>query len=253
MELTSIEVFGAWLSIFLTVCILSFLYGDNPIYKFAEHLFLGISIAIGVIEQYYGVFGPNLVDKLSGGRLLSLVPLGLIVLLFFKLSRKLDWVARIPIAFIVALYAGVKLTGEANANLMTPIKATMQDLGQLYETHGWFNLEADGAGVISGVLLVVGLCATLLHFYFSAAHNRPLRVVSRFGVLMLMLSFGASFGFTVMGRISLAIGRFRELLGTSGSPERAAQVHPQLATLISVILVVVVLAAWRTRNPQENA
>ncbi len=246
--LTSIDLLGAWLSIFLTVCILSFLYEDNPIYKFAEHLFLGVSIAIGIIEQYYNVFEPNLINKLGEGKLLSIVPLALIGMLFFKLSRKLDWVARIPIAFIVAVYAGLKLTGEANANLMTPVAASMQDLSQLYADHGFFDLEADGAGVISGVLLAGGLAATLLHFYFSAAHNRPLRVVSRVGVLILMLSFGASFGFTVMGRISLAIGRARELMGTGGSPERAAQVHPQLATLISVILVIVVLAALKSRD-----
>lgn len=246
--LTPFELLGAWLSILLTVCILSFLYEDNPVYKLAEHIFLGVSIAIGIIEQWYGVFSPNLVEKLGAGQYVSLIPLTLIILFFFKLSRKLDWVARIPIAFIVAVYAGVKLTGEANANLMTPVAASMQDLGELYRTHGLFDLQADGAGLISGILLVAGLVATLLHFYFSAAHNRPLRVVSRFGVLILMLSFGASFGFTVMGRISLAIGRARELMGSGGTPERAAQVHPQLATLISLILVIIVLAVHKRRN-----
>lgn len=249
--LSTMDLLGAWLAIFLTVCILSFLYEDNPVYKLAEHVFLGVSIAIGIIEQYYSVFQPNLIDKLKGGEALSVVPLVLIGLLFFKLSRKLDWVARIPIAFIVAVYAGVKLTGEANANLMTPIRASMQDLGDLYERYGLWSMDAAGAGVISGLVLALGLCATLMHFYFSAALSRPLRVVSRFGVLMLMLSFGASFGFTVMGRISLAIGRARELMGTSDSPEHVAQVQPALATLVSVVLVIVVLAAWKRGGGAE--
>ena len=39
-----VDVMGAWLAIFLTLCILSFLYKDNPFYKIAEHLFVGVSI-----------------------------------------------------------------------------------------------------------------------------------------------------------------------------------------------------------------
>ena len=46
---------------------------------------------------------------------LSVVPLVLTVLLFMKFHRKYSWLARIPVAFIVAAYAGVKLTGEARA------------------------------------------------------------------------------------------------------------------------------------------
>lgn len=273
--ITTMDLLGAWVSIFLTICILSFLYQDNPIYKLAEHLFLGVSIAVSVIEQWYGTFKPNLVDRLIaigdtrfalgetwadhlsylGGFVLTwmpVIPLALIVLFFLKLSRKLEWLARIPIAFVVAVFAGLKLTGEANANLMAPLAASMQDLSKLSHEHGFFDIQADGAGVFSGLVLTIGLCATLLHFYFSAAHNRPMRYISRFGVLILMLSFGASFGFTVMGRISLAIGRARELLGTDGTPERAAQVHPELATLVSVVLIAVVLTALRSRGDADN-
>ena len=46
------DLFGIWVSIFLTLAIFSFLYDDNPIYKLAENLFLGISIGIGTIEIY---------------------------------------------------------------------------------------------------------------------------------------------------------------------------------------------------------
>ena len=97
------------------------------------------------------------------------------------------------------LEPGVKLTGEANGRLVAQVAASMPDLPGLYEKHGLWNWEADGAGVLSGLVLVLGLCACLLHFYFSAPHNKPMRVISRIGVLTLMLSFGASFGFTVMG------------------------------------------------------
>ena len=250
------QIAGAWLSIFLTLCIFSYLYEDNPIYKLAEHLFLGVSIGYGVIEVFYGVLRPNLIDKLvlADGWTLSRIglfaPLVMFLLLFTKFSRKYGWLARIPIAFLVAAFAGVKMTGEANARLITQVRQSMPDLATVWTEYGMWSWEHDGAGLFSALLLVIGLSATLLHFYFSAPHNRVMRGVSRFGVLMLMLSFGASFGYTVMGRISLAIGRAQEMLGDNRNAFEAAQIHPRLATGASLAAIIVVLAVWKMRGSE---
>jgi len=252
-----IQIVGAWISIFLTLCIFSFLYGDNPIYKFAEHLFLGVSIGYGVVEIYYGNFRPSLVDKLFLGEAWTLSRIGLFVplimlgLLFMKFNRKYAWLARIPIAFIVAAYAGVKLTGEANARLITQVQQSMPDLATVWNEFGFWSWEADGAGVFSSIFLVLGLCACLLHFYFSAPQQRGLQHISRFGILILMLSFGASFGYTVMGRISLAIGRAQEMLGIDKSVAEAAQINPKLATLVSLVIIIVGL--FITNKMSANA
>ena len=255
--MSGIEIAGAWLSIFLTLCVLSFLYDDNPVYKLAEHLFLGVSIGYGVIEIYFGVFKPNLLDKLMNDELgmfqrsLSIVPLILIIMLFSKLVPKYSWLARIPIAFIVAAYAGVKLTGELNANLMTQVAQSIPDLGAVWAEHGFWDWSADGAGVFSSLFLLLGLSACLLHFYFSAPQNKAMQQISRFGVLTLMLSFGASFGYTVMGRISLAIGRAQEMLGLDRKAAQVAVIHPKTATLISAILVIGFLVVWRRRQGDD--
>ena len=34
---------GIWMGVFFTLAILSFLYKDNPIYKFAEYVYVGLS------------------------------------------------------------------------------------------------------------------------------------------------------------------------------------------------------------------
>ena len=257
--LSSAEIVGAWISIFLTLCIFSYLYEDNPIYKLAEHLFLGVSIGYGVVEIVYGVLVPNLFDKLvladhwTPSRIGLFAPLVMFLLLFTKFSPKWRWLARIPIAFLVAAFAGVKMTGEANARLITQVRESMPNLQEVWATHGIWNWEADGAGVFSSVLLVVGLSATLLHFYFSAPHNKVMRGISRFGVLMLMLSFGASFGYTVMGRISLAIGRAQEMLGDNRNAFEAAQIHPQMATFISMVVIIGGLVVWKMKSPAKEA
>ncbi len=254
--MSGIEIGGAWISIFLTLCVLSFLYDDNPVYKLAEHIFLGVSIGYGVIEIYFGVFKPNLLDKLFEGlwfqRALAVVPLILVILLFSKLDKKRAWLARIPIAFLVATYAGVKLTGELNANLMTQVAQSIPDLGQVWADHGLWDWSADGAGVISSVLLVLGLSACLLHFYFSAPQSKAMQKISRFGVLVLMLSFGASFGYTVMGRISLAIGRAQEMLGLDRPPAQVAEIHPRIASLVGLVLLIGFLIVWRKRQGDDH-
>lgn len=244
---------GAWLSIFLTLCIFSYLYADNPLYKIAEHLFLGVSIGVGVVQQYYGTLRPNLIDKLLEGNLVSWIPLLLVALLFMKVGgRSVAWLARIPIALLVAAFAGVKITGEASGSLMRQVAETMPNLVAVHEAHGWVDAQADYSGVLSSVFLVVGLVACLLHFYFSAPHSPVMRGISRFGVLVLMLSFGASFGFTVMGRISLAIGRAQELLGFGMTPERVAAIQPAQVTLVSLAIIIVVLVVWQRFDRTET-
>lgn len=266
METVAIsDLFGIWVSIFLTLAIFSFLYDDNPIYKLAENLFLGISIGIGTIEIYYGVFKPNLIDHLIELRWQSFIPLGLLFLLMMKVTKKYGYLARLPIAFIVAAFAGVKLTGEANANLMTPIAETMPNLQASWAQYGFWSWEHDGAGVFSDVVLVLGLSACLLHFYFSAKPNKVMGGISKVGITILMLSFGASFGYTVMGRISLAIGRFQELLGLDRANVEWTIAQSETASLnvssmmlirtLSIftgIFIVIYIAAWKKRQHKEG-
>src|SRR5688572_23018122 len=109
--LAFIDVVGFWLGIFLTFCILSYLYDDNPFYKLAEHLFVGISVGYVCVLQYYSVIKPNLIDRLTATevgapRFIYLVPLFLVLCLFMKLTARFNWLGRIPISFVIGVFAG---------------------------------------------------------------------------------------------------------------------------------------------------
>ena len=65
--------------------------------------------------------------------------------------------------------------------------------------------------IMSALVLLVGVTTTLVYFYFSAEHTGALYTTSRIGITFLMIGFGATFGYNVMGRISLLIGRFQFL------------------------------------------
>jgi len=209
---------GTWVAAFLTLCILSFVYKDNPFYKFAEYLFVGVSAGYFIVLNYWTVIYSNLLDPLrtafgghvAGGpfrieqgdyRGLLVIPGVLGVLLFSRLSRRTAWVSRWALAVIIGVYAGLKTTGFAQGDLVAQVQASLQPLW--IPGHFWASVNA--------MIFTVGLLTSLLSFFYSREHKGGLGLVSRVGVLFLMVSFGAAYGYTVMSRVSLLIGRFQFL------------------------------------------
>jgi hypothetical protein len=317
-----VDVAGTWLGIFLTICILSFLYGDNPFYKLAEHLFVGVSIGYVVVVQLKN----NLYLKVERGLTpWDAVPIALVAMLFAKLaSRRLAWLGKFPLAFVVALFAGQSIVGLVGSDLGDQMKAAASPLvvertdlntadasrlsllpgvspalaaklvaererrpfASIDDAVGRPSLtaaeredlaaergslvgldaraavrrgEIDWFGVASQVLLLFALLAGLLYFYFSIAHAGPVGRVSRAGLWILMIGFGASFGWTVQGRIALAIGRAQHIRGTFLAEQDAAQVRGELAAVVSIAIVAAGIYLWERRRratlspPPESA
>lgn len=193
-----------WITALLTLAIFSFLWRENPVFRFAEHLLVGVSAGYYVVQYFYSGVVKKLVvpiqqDLANNWPLAIGGVLGL--LMFTRFSRRVDWMARFPIAFYVAAGAGYFIPSILEANVLKQMGGT---------------LAAPAAAttpfaVFSALVMVVGVLASLVYFYFSAEHRGTVGVISRAGILFLMLGFGASFGYTVMGRITLLIGRFQFL------------------------------------------
>ncbi|MFH2049741.1 MAG: hypothetical protein ABIJ12_09870 [bacterium] len=62
------------------------------------------------------------------------------------------------------------------------------------------------------IIILIGVISTLIYFYFSKEHTGVLGVTAKVGIWFIMISFGAHFGYTVMGRVSLLIGRVQFLV-----------------------------------------
>ncbi len=199
------EILQTWIVCALTLFILSFLWRDNPLYKFAEHLFVGISAGYYVALAYQETIEPNLIEEIAAGNWIRFGALALSLLMFTRFVSRIAWLSRWPLAFVVGMYAGINVIAFGSGDLVIQLESTMVDF-----LHG-------GWGGVSNLLLVVGLVTSLLYFYFASDHHGAFGVVSRVGIWFLMISFGASFGYTVMSRISLAIGRTRTLMD-AGTP-----------------------------------
>ena len=250
------ETVGVWCAALLTLAIFSFLYKDNPFYKFAEHLFTGVSAAYWMSVAFWSQVHPNLfgniwwpegilrswpelsyawVDAivvdgatypgtaladgsldaatLANAQLINnvnpfyYVPLVLGLLFFTRLIPKIAYLSRWPLAFVMGMAAGLRLYVFLQSNAMEQINST---IAPIFGT-------ADFVTAFNNFIILVGVFTGLIYFYFSKEHKGVFGGMSRVGVYFLMISFGAAFGYTVMARISLLLGRFQFLGDWLGS------------------------------------
>ena len=197
------EIVGLWIASFLTICVFSFLLGDNPLYKFAEHVYVGVSAGYWMCVGYWGTIKPEIVDKLKAHDWIALIPLALGIMLLFQLSPKTSWVSRWPLCFLVGMYAGLQIVYTMDAMIIEQVQASIKPL-LVWTADGSFDFKT----TFINWILVFGLLTGMIYFYFSVPHKGIVfGTGARVGIWVLMIALGASFGYTVMARISLLIGR----------------------------------------------
>ena len=200
MDLTG---FGTWLAAFLTLAAFSFLYKDNPFFRFAESLFAGVSLGYYVGNVLNQTLVPNLFTPLAtdfGGNWDLLVPGLLGLMLYMRSAPRIGWISRYALGIYVAYYIGVDFTRRIHGEVMPQLARTIQPL----HAFDWPTLVS--------LVFIVGVYSVLVYFFFSKEQNVITRPIARLGTWFLMISFGAAFGFTVMGRVALLIGRLNFLI-----------------------------------------
>jgi hypothetical protein len=195
---------GIWISALLTLFAFSFLYKDNPFFRFAESLFAGVSLGyyIGIVLNQTLV--PNLYEPLKtdfANNWDLLVAGGIGVLLYMRYVPKIGWVSRYALAIYVAYYIGVEFTRRIHGEVLPQLSRTILPLWPM----NWSTLAGS-------LVFIVGVYSVLTYFFFSKEQNAVTGRIARVGIWFLMISFGAAFGFTVMGRIALLLGRLNFLI-----------------------------------------
>jgi hypothetical protein len=184
----------------LTLCVLSFLYRENPFYRFAEHLAVGVSAGYWVIILYNQSFIAKVVEPFKAGNFLPVIPCLLGLLLFTRLFGKIGWISRIPMAYMLGVGSGAEIPLILQTYVLQQVHSTMRPVG------------FTGAHLASLLIALTVVCG-IAYFFFSTRHTGAFGVATRVGIWTLMIGFGATFGFTVMGRISLLLGRVNFLVG----------------------------------------
>jgi len=192
----SFEAISNLVAAFLTLCIFSFLYKDNPFYKFAEALFIGVSMGYAIPLVYENAFLPFVYTPIFvEHKFIILIPAFMGSLYIFRFTKNLSWLSRYPIVFGMAI-VGMSVPMSIHSSVLVQMRSAM--------------LPMDN---INTVIIFIGTVTILLYFFFSKAHKGFYGKVTNIGVWFMMIGFGASFGYTVMARISLLIGRIQFLVG----------------------------------------
>jgi hypothetical protein len=164
MPVPSHDLVTGLLSFLLTLMILSYLVGDNPAFRVAVYIFVGVSAGYAAAVAWWQVIYPKVLLPLLTGslieRLLALVPLVLGFLLLMKLSQRTAWMGNASVAFLVGVGAAVAVGGAVMGTLIPQTQAS----------YTVFNLTGGGsllARLFFGLIMLVGTITTLVYFHFG--------------------------------------------------------------------------------------
>ncbi len=190
------DVIGLWLGWLLMLMIYSYpLYKENVAYRSAEHLFIGVTLAITLITNFSNVMR-LCVTPLLQGDILMIVPLILGLMIFAMLIPEYRWVSRYPIALLVGAGFGLGIRGTIKPNLQDAIISTITapSSGGIMD---WINY----------LYVAVGLICSIMYFLLTYEHTGMLKAPTRIGRLFIMVGLGAYFGNTVLFRFTMLTGR----------------------------------------------
>jgi hypothetical protein len=135
--------------------------------------------------------------------------------LLMRLAPVGGWLSGWTLAFIIGVTAGLKLVSHVESDLLAQTAATVRSVyaepAGIADLSGSERFFAILWPSIANALIVIGVLCCLTYFFFSVEHKGAVGRVARTGIWYLMITFGAAFGFTVMGRIALLAARIEFL------------------------------------------
>lgn len=184
-----------WLAAGVTLAMFSFLYKENPVYRFAEHLYVGVAAGNAIVMGWANVRDQSLVP-LTKGDIRVIIPIILGVLVFARFSRRQAWLARYPVAILVGTGTGLVLRSVPATQILAQLKATFLSLKSL---NNW--------------IILLGVIGTIAYFVFTKKHEGGLGSLAKIGKWSMMVAFGATFGNTTFSYFSLLVSSMNLLLG----------------------------------------
>jgi len=191
-----VDVLGAVLGFVFTLALLSYLIGDNPLYRVALHIFIGVAVGYVALVAIYQVLRPRLITPLGTSDIqavaLTAIPLVIFLFLIMKLSSRTSRLGNMGVGYLVGVGVGTAVGGALTGTLLPQVRAT------------WLSVLPEGSGVfIDNAIIVVGTIATLVYFQFwlrkdprsgEARRIAPLRWLAAFGQGLVVITLGMVFG-----------------------------------------------------------
>jgi len=205
----------------LTLMVLSYLIGDNLLFRLATYVFVGVAAGLVAVMVIYQVILPRMVWPLIYGtneeRLLVLVPAVLGVFLLFKLSRRLGRLGNAPMAYIAGAGAAIIIGGAVYGTIIGQGSAAVNTL-QFAPGSGYLGRLGEG------VIILLGTLTSLAYFHFStrAGVTQPgrrsgvMQAVSGVGQVFISITLGAVYAGVLLAALSALVERILFLIQTVG-------------------------------------
>src|SRR6185503_4975507 len=223
-----LDLISGLIGLILTLMIFSYLIGDNPLFRVAVYIFIGVSSGYAASVVWHQVLVPKLFGALQIGNpnqlILMIIPLLLCVSLLAKLSPRIAWIGNVAMAVLVGVGAAAAIGGALLGTLIPQARASMAALD--------FRSAASGTdaflGLLEGTVMLAGTVFTLASFHFSASRapdgtakrNRILEIIAWIGRLFIAITLGVLFAGVYMAaltamieRLSASINFIRQLIG----------------------------------------
>jgi hypothetical protein len=206
------EVIWGIVGFLLTVMVLSYILGDNPAFRFATYLFIGVTAGYVTLIVINQVIYPQLIMPLFEGQLIALIPLVLCILLLMKVFPPFVRLGSISMAYLVGAGAAIMIGGAVLGTI----------LPQMSGTSALFDLNSPTAvsngpfyQLLDAILVFVGLASALLFFYFGAKpkpNQNPQRssfieTMAHIGQIFIGISLGAIFAGVYSSALTALIDR----------------------------------------------
>jgi hypothetical protein len=224
----SIELLSALVGLILTLMVFSYLIGDNPLFRIAVYLFVGVASGYAATVIWHYVLVPKLFQPLTASDpnqlLLALVPLMFSISLLTKLSPRISWIGSFAMAVLVGVGAAAAVGGALLGTLVPQVQASIDA----------FDFRAAGRGanairmLFEGTVMFFGTVLTLASFHFSATRsadgtpqrNSILEWIAWLGRIFIAITLGVLFAGVYMAaltamieRLSFVINFIRQLFG----------------------------------------
>lgn len=211
----------------VTLAVFSFLIKENPLYRFFEHLFIGIAAGLGTVLAIRNFLWPNILVPMLGldivvypdGSqskeynsffLLYLLPLAFGLLYYCSYSKKYSWLSKLVIGFTLGMSGGIAFKAFFSewipqiASSFKPL-VVRECVEGVCAFNWWQSFE--------NIVFLVTLFSVMYYFFFSfERHGKAGERFAYTGRWLMMICFGAFFGSTVMARMALLVERVQFLL-----------------------------------------
>ena len=196
--MTTVDLITGFVSFLLTLMILSYLIGDNPAFRVAVYIFVGVSAGYAAAVAWWQVLFPRLLLPMFtggfSGFLLSLIALVLGILLLMKLSPRTAALGNPSIAFLVGVSAAVAVGGAVMGTILPQTQASIN----------LFDLSSAGTSWLErlffGTVMLIGTITTLVYFHFGAKstpsgpqRSKLVIVLGEIGQVFIAITLGVLF------------------------------------------------------------